>query len=87
MYFVYHLGIMGPVLFDYNKRLIRDPIKRRHCITITFGFVSELALYALDVYYTQTYSGGSGGGGYGSGYNRIDSDQYQAKIPPSFQHL
>ncbi len=37
---------------------------------------SEIALYALDVYYTQTYSGGSG-------YNRIDHDdkqQYQVKI-------
>lgn len=32
---------------------------------------SELALYALDVYYMQTYSGGGGG----SGYNRIDHDE------------
>lgn len=36
----------------------------------------ELALYALDVYYTQTYSGGSG-------YNRIDSDQQQYQYDPN----
>ena len=43
-----------------------------------FLLFSELALYALDVYYMQTYSGGSGG----SGYNRIDRNdkqQYQEK--------
>jgi hypothetical protein len=35
-------------------------------------------LYALDVYYMQTYSGGGGG----SGYNRIDHDdhKYQGHI-------
>jgi hypothetical protein len=52
------------------------------CILLLF-LISELALYALDVYYMQTYSGGSGG----SGYNRIDRDdkhQYQAKIKTKF---
>lgn len=49
----------------------------------------ELALYALDVYYTQTYSGG-GGGGYGSGYayNKIDKDDnynYANGVPLMYQ--
>ncbi len=47
-----------------------------------FTIFPELALYALDVYYMQTYSGGSG-------YNRIDHDdhkQYQEQIQYEVLH-
>ena len=51
-------------------------------------YFTEIALYALDVYYNKTYGFGGGGGyGYASDdyYDRYDSGEFLYKPPPRYR--